>query len=1278
MGWLEPSDSEALPMPSTLPPALLPGLPFIGLMVLWALGFALAGRMRRVALLAAGLAGIGALPALGMPVPGIPALRLAHLALLAGAAGVLLRWGPSGGHPRRWVRQTSALLALGPLLLGALALGDAAGNLPLLYGGQTPLLPPLGAAGMALLAAGQLFQAGWDTWPLALFRGATARLDDPEPGPGSRRTLALFLALAALLLGVGAFFLRSSLQGTHQRTLEELDAVARLKLQLLDRWQEERLREAERLGRSPLVQDLLEGYLAGGRGAPPEARVQAWMRAPLNRETRAVGLYDTSGHLRLLVQAPGSEAFLPGPETDTRPWIQSALTSERTLLQPLHQHRPSGVLHVGLWVPIGHPARGVLLLLTDPWPFLDPLLHAQVGLHPQARTVLISADQPSGPLGPHDTLGAHGRPVVEAAYRVANSPWTLEVVGLQDEVYGSARFRARLFELALMGLCGLLALVLSLALRQRNLAQAQANLRLERERRSLADRYRSLMDQAGDMILLMDAEGRIQDANAQAVAFLGRPLEALRGRPVWELRPPEDQTASRQWIQQLREGRPVRFESTFLRADGTAFPVEVDARRVDLGGEPMLLGFSRDITARKAQEAALFRLNRLYAALSLIGQTIGRARERQELFDRVCQALVEAGGFSLAWIGWEDPESRRVGVAAHCGDGRNLLDRVTVRTDDSPEGRGAVGTAIREGRPCILNDYLNDPASLPWREALRDSSVAAIAAFPIREAGATRGALVVYAQETGAFGPGEAQLLEGAATDLAFALERMASQAALVESEARFRTLSETMAAAVFIYQGDRFVFSNAAFERLSGYGPEDLARGLLIEHLVHPEDWPLVQERARARQAGEELISRYDFRIRTKDGQIRWVDFTAGRILWEGRPAGVGTATDITARREAEEARRILEEQLQQSQKLEALGSLAGGVAHDMNNVLGAILSLASTLQVQAGVDDGMARSLETIVQACTRGRGVVKSLLYFARRDLAEEGPVDLNALAREMGQLLSYTTLKRVHLEVDLARDLPRIRGDAGALSHTLLNLCVNACDAMPQGGTLHLRTERLPDGGVRVRVQDTGEGMSPEVLARCQEPFFTTKPKGQGTGLGLSMAHSTLRAHGGSLAMGSTPGQGTEAILEFPAERVVAAASLEAPAPDAPPAQASLQILVVDDDNLIRESLLSVLDLLGHQATEAEGGAEALLRLEEGLAVDLVILDMNMPGMTGAQVLPRLLELRPEATVLLASGYSDEDIAHLVAQHPQVHSIQKPFSMKELDRKIRELPIIRAGG
>ncbi len=1092
---------------------------------------------RGATLVAALLAALGALVLLGRE----PVWSAIPLVLLAESAALLLRWGPAGGQADHRFRQAASLLALSALVPATLALEAAAGGLGLLYGGRTPLLPPLPAMGLALLAGAQLLQGGWDVWPLAVFRVSPPEASRTKPQPASWRPLGLFLTLCLLILGAGALFLRSSAASTRSRVHQELDAVAHLKLQLLERWQTERLKEAERLGRSPLVQALLAGYLAGGPGAPSQAEVLAWMRAPLNGETRAVGLYDATGRLRLLEQAPGSTNFQPGPQSEALPWIQAAQATGRTQFQPLHQHGPGGALHVGLWVPVGHPFRGALLLMTDPWPFLNPLLHAWIGLHPGTRTLLISSDSPSSSPGAHDGYGADGRPEVAAAYPVADSPWTLEVAGSQSILYHGARLQAWAFEAALLGLCGLMALAIGMVLRQRGLAQ------------------------------------------------------------------------------------------------------------------------SRD----------LLRLNGLYTALTGVSQAIALTQGRQALLDQVCRALAEAGGFALAWIAQEDPDTRRVLPLARWGDVHGLLDRVVIRTDDSPEGQGAVGTALREGHPCLVNDYLRDPASRPWRAELGSSSLASIAAFPVRAPGEAPAALVVYSHDPDCFGPDEARLLEGAATDLSLALARRADQAALVDSEARFRTLSDTMAAAVFIYQGDRFVLCNAAFERMTGYPRAEVAAGLRIQDLVHPEDWPLVLERARARQAGEEATSRYDFRIRTREGRIRWVDFTAGRILWQGRPAGVGTAYDITDRLEAEEARRTLEAQLQQSQKLESLGSLAGGVAHDMNNVLGAILSLASTLQAQAGTDGALAKSLDTIAQACTRGRGVVKSLLYFARKDLAEDSPVDLNALVQEMGQLLSYTTLKRIHLEMELAEGLDPLRGDAGALSHALLNLCVNACDAMPGGGTLRLRTEPLPTGGVRIRVQDTGAGMDPEVLAHCQEPFFTTKPKGQGTGLGLSMVHSTMRAHGGTLVLSSDPGQGTEAILDFPPDRMLRAAPGHAPLEAAPQTPAGLHILLVDDDPLIRESVQSVLELLNHHVTEAPGGTEALQLLEQGLPVDLVILDMNMPGMSGAQALPRILALRPLLRVLLASGYSDEDIAPLVAADPRVHSLQKPFSMKELDRKLRDL-------
>jgi CheY-like chemotaxis protein len=240
---------------------------------------------------------------------------------------------------------------------------------------------------------------------------------------------------------------------------------------------------------------------------------------------------------------------------------------------------------------------------------------------------------------------------------------------------------------------------------------------------------------------------------------------------------------------------------------------------------------------------------------------------------------------------------------------------------------------------------------------------------------------------------------------------------------------------------------------------------------------------------------------------------------------------------------------------------------------------------------------------------------------------------------------------------------------------MNLCVNAMDAMPKGGVLHIHTAATPDGGVELRVQDTGEGMAPEVLAKAMEPFFTTKPKGKGTGLGLAMVYGTMVAHNGSFDLHSQPGIGTEAILGFPASRVAAVVAAKAPdLASVRPLQASLRILLVDDDELIRDSVGPMLEMLGHEVTTAPGGAEALHLLEEGQPVELVILDMNMPGMNGTEALPLILQCRPEIHVLMASGYSDQEIAPLLHGRPRVASLRKPFSLKEVQAKIAELGIV----
>jgi CheY-like chemotaxis protein len=308
--------------------------------------------------------------------------------------------------------------------------------------------------------------------------------------------------------------------------------------------------------------------------------------------------------------------------------------------------------------------------------------------------------------------------------------------------------------------------------------------------------------------------------------------------------------------------------------------------------------------------------------------------------------------------------------------------------------------------------------------------------------------------------------------------------------------------------------------------------------------------------------------------------------------------------------------------------------------------------------------RAFDTICQAAARGGKMVRSLLSFARQSPAEEYELDVNELLREEVHLLERTTLAKIHLELDLDDDLRPMLGDGGALTHAFMNLCVNAVDAMPENGTLTLRTRNVDNDWIEVTVEDTGTGMSKEILERVLDPFFTTKEVGKGTGLGLSMVYRTVTAHRGQLELQSEPGQGTRVRMRFPA--CVAVANLPAPVPE-PCAKASegqLQILVVDDDPLIQNTVQAILSALGHDVSAAFRGEEALARLQAGYQPDVVILDMNMPGLGGTGTLPRLRALNPTVPVLLATGRVDETALALMAAHPHVTLMAKPFGLTEV--------------
>ena len=412
---------------------------------------------------------------------------------------------------------------------------------------------------------------------------------------------------------------------------------------------------------------------------------------------------------------------------------------------------------------------------------------------------------------------------------------------------------------------------------------------------------------------------------------------------------------------------------------------------------------------------------------------------------------------------------------------------------------------------------------------------------------------------------------------------------------------------------------------------------------------------------------------IRINDGAERWVQGT-GEIEYDKHSNPVrmiGTIQDITERKLVEEQNAQLQAQLHQVQKMENLGSLAGGIAHDMNNVLGAILGLASAnIEVQPAGSPAK-RAFEVIIKAAERGGKMVRSLLTFARRSPAETLQLDMNEVLQEEVRLLESTTLSKVRLVMDLGPDLRPITGDVNALTHALMNLCVNAVDAMPENGTLTLRSRNVDNHWIEVMVEDTGTGMPKEVLEKAMDPFYTTKEIGKGTGLGLSIVYRTVKAHQGQMEILSEPGQGTRVRMRFPACEISDSTTGSSTSDPTLSPHLAMKVLLVDDDELIQSSMQTILEVLGHSVTTARSGEEALAKLEAGFEPDLVILDMNMPGLGGIGTLPRLRALRPRVPVLLSTGRVDQTALELASAHAGVTLLSKPFSMRELQHHLEPL-------
>jgi len=741
------------------------------------------------------------------------------------------------------------------------------------------------------------------------------------------------------------------------------------------------------------------------------------------------------------------------------------------------------------------------------------------------------------------------------------------------------------------------------------------------------ERYRSLFESSLAVLLILDpADGAILAANPAAAAFYGWSRAELESMKIGQINPLPPGVVRANLDQVVADGQHA-FAFQHRLADGRLRDVEAFASPISVGGVKRLYVIVQDVTERKQAEASVREGRaKLEAALASMADAVFISDREGRFVD-----------FNDAFAAFHRFPNKGA-CARTLAEYPDLLDVFLPDGSLATVDQWAVPRALR-GESAVNQEY-----GLR-RKDTGETWVGSYNLAPLRDAAGRITGSVVTARDITA---------------------QKAAERALLENEQRFRTVFDNAADAVLIrYPDGRFTDVNQVALDRYGYTREEFSH-MTPEDLSPPR--LAGQHRASAAEAVRSGEATEWVNV-TKNGTEFPVEVTLKPFTLNGETFICASVRDLSERKRAEAEKAELQEQLQQAHKMESLGRLAGGIAHDMNNVLGAIYAVTEVLQARFGADPDLGGSLSVLEQAAQRGRDLVKGLVGFARKERMTIVPVDLNDLVRKEAALLERTLLQKIQLVVELEEPLPALQGDPATLGSALMNLCVNAVDAMPEGGSLGIRTQLGEHGAIQLVVEDTGHGMSSEIVKHVMEPFYTTKPAGKGTGLGLSMVFNTVQAHGGTVAVNSEAGRGTQIVLTFP----IRAAEPGPDLADSPLSRegSALRILVVDDDELIRSTVPLMLRVLGHQVEAVDGGRTALDHLARTGPPDLVILDMNMPDMTGKETLRHLRARSPELPILLATGFVEPGVEELVQADPRTLIIGKPFSFDEIQRKFSEV-------
>ncbi|MFW5862299.1 MAG: PAS domain-containing protein [Spirochaetota bacterium] len=819
---------------------------------------------------------------------------------------------------------------------------------------------------------------------------------------------------------------------------------------------------------------------------------------------------------------------------------------------------------------------------------------------------------------------------------------------------------------------------------------------IEEALRQSEQQYRFVAENATDVIFIQNNDMSLSYASPSATTLLGYTLDELKQMSMQEYMTPGSyqqaiETFSAEYqkaMQGIHEDIPL-LEFEYVRKDGSVFWGEIKVTFLwDAEGLPYgSLGILRDITPRKKAEEKTRTISRLYNVLSHVNQRIVKTRDRKELLLKVCDDIIEFGMFQFAWIGITDPTSGQVVPMASSGDDSDFLDQFKISTKNGKEGTGASET-LREGNCIVINDIEKYEMNSQWKKAAIEHGFRSIAVAPIKSRNEMTGALNIYSSRSGFFDREEVNLIKEVASSISFALdsiydeeERLKAEEALRESEKRWKFALEGSQDGVWDWNADTgTVFFSGMWKEMLGYSDSDIS-GTLDEWklLIHPDDRDEAQQALAQHLDGTRSYYYSEHRMLCKDGSYRWI-LDRGKVISranDGTPQRIiGTQSDISERKK-------LEEQLFQAQKMDSLGRLAGGIAHDLNNLLTPILGYAELLQNKTDMNPSHNNDLHQIQEAALRARELTQQLLAFGRKQVLEIKTFDLSEIVRDYDKILRRTIRENIQIELETYQHPVPVRSDMAKIGQIIVNLAINAQDAMPDGGKLKILTSRmrvnsknpvlsheLEEGDYALlQVSDTGKGIDRDTLKYIFEPFYTTKKIG--TGLGLSTVYGIVKQHGGTIKVESIPGKGTTFTVYLPIS-THPAQKHEITDEEPENMEATETILVVEDEETVRKLVVKILETTGYNVLSAHNGDRAIeIASNHKDKIDMLLTDVIMPGKNGIEVYKEISALRKDIKVLYMSGYTYNIIADYGVAEDSTNFIQKPLTVNFLTSKVREI-------